>query len=196
MSGLDKILQTIDSQSQYQAEAIESEAKRQAAEICTQGEIRAKGAYAQQMEAQKRTCDRAYKNACAAADASMRRELLACRVACIEETIEEALQRAAELEDKAYFQVILRLIRQHLQKGQGTLSFSAADLDRLPADFADRLSQLDPASTFDISPEPADIENGFVLCYGRISENCSFRAIAEAEKNRIRDCAAAVLFEE
>ena len=45
-----------------------------------------------------------------------------------------------------------------------------------------------------LSKVPADIEDGFILSYGLISENCSFRAIIEAEKEDIRDTAARILF--
>ena len=45
-----------------------------------------------------------------------------------------------------------------------------------------------------ISEKPAEIENGFILTYGLISENCSFRAIIEAERDSLRDMAAAELF--
>ena len=45
-----------------------------------------------------------------------------------------------------------------------------------------------------LSKQPADIEDGFILSYGLISENCSFRAMMEAEKEDIRDTAARILF--
>ena len=45
-----------------------------------------------------------------------------------------------------------------------------------------------------ISDIPADIDNGFVLKYGLISENCTFREVIESEKDRIRDILAGILF--
>ena len=45
-----------------------------------------------------------------------------------------------------------------------------------------------------ISDVPAEISDGFVLEYGLISENCSFSAVLEAEKEGVRDLAARHLF--
>ena len=38
------------------------------------------------------------------------------------------------------------------------------------------------------------MEDGFILTYGLISENCSFSAIAESEREAMRDTAAKALF--
>ena len=89
-----------------------------------------------------------------------------------------------------------RLAEQKLRKGSGLISLSENDLKRLPADFETdiRSSAEKLGGTLEISKKPADISDGFILSYGLISENCSFRAIIESERDEVRDTAAAKLF--
>ena len=63
-------------------------------------------------------------------------------------------------------------------------------------DFESRLNEIAKIKGGDItlSEKPADIESGFILSYGLISENCSFRSILESEKDSVRDTAASFLF--
>ena len=76
------------------------------------------------------------------------------------------------------------------------LSLSRRDLGRVPDSFIKELSAAAEkvGGSVKLDTEPADIENGFILTYGLISENCSFRAVVEAEREGVRDTAARVLF--
>ena len=89
-----------------------------------------------------------------------------------------------------------KLAVKRLSGGEGVLSLSSRDLARVPADFMQKLSAAaaKTGGSVKLAKEPAEIENGFVLTYGLISENCSFRAIIEAEREGVRDTAARVLF--
>ncbi len=66
----------------------------------------------------------------------------------------------------------------------------------MPVDFAKKADSIaeKAGGTIRISDKCADIENGFILEYGLISENCSFRDIIEAERDAVRDTAARALF--
>lgn len=198
MSGLDKILHEIENQSRQRSELMEKEAVQKADVIRAEGERISEEKYNALVQKYRDECERKYANACSAADSEMRRELLMCRVECIDNAVKNALERASALPEKEYFAVILKLVAKHLQPGNGILSFGAKDLSRVPDDFAEKVNNLAEKGkmTITISDKPVDIENGFLLTYGKISENCSFDAIAEAERNSIRDKAAAVLFEE
>lgn len=198
MSGLDKILQEIENQSRQRSELLEKEADRKADTIRAEGERASEEKYNALVQKYRDECEREYANACSAADSAMGRELLMCKVECIDNAVKNALEYVSSLPDKEYFAIILKLVVKHLQQGNGILSFGARDLARLPDDFAEKVNNFteNGKTTITISDRPADIENGFLLSYGKISENCSFSAIAEAERNTIRDKAAAVLFEE
>lgn len=197
MSGLDQILDMIESQGKQNADALIRSAEQKAEKIRLEGEAKANEEFDRQIERFRSDCDMAYRNACSSADAAARRELLACKVAYIDKAIQTAIERTADLPDSEYFGILIRLLGKHIRKGKGILQLSAKDLKRLPADFERNIHLLAESenSEIELLAEPADIENGFILSYGLISENCSFDSIAESEKNEIRDIAAAVLFE-
>lgn len=196
MSGLDEILNIIDEQRIQNEESIIGAANQKAAAIRSEGEQKAQKAYSEQLEKGQTDAKRDFVNACASVDSDMKRKVLDSKVKLIDSAIEATLERLAKLPEDEYFAMLERLAEQKLRKGSGLISLSANDLKRLPADFETdiRSSAEKLGGTLEISKKPADISDGFILSYGLISENCSFRAIIESERDEVRDTAAAKLF--
>lgn len=196
MSGLDEILNIIDEQRIQNEESIIGAANQKAAAIRSEGEQKAQKAYSEQLEKCQTDAKRDFVNACASVDSDMKRKVLDSKVKLIDSAIEATLERLAKLPEDEYFAMLKRLAEQKLRKGSGLISLSANDLKRLPADFETdiRSSAEKLGGTLEISKKPADISDGFILSYGLISENCSFRAIIESERDEVRDTAAAKLF--
>lgn len=196
MSGLDEILNIIDEQRIQNEESIIGAANQKAAAIRSEGEQKAQKAYSEQLEKGQTDAKRDFVNACASVDSDMKRKVLDSKVKLIDSAIEATLERLAKLPEDEYFAMLKRLAEQKLRKGCGLISLSANDLKRLPADFETdiRSSAEKLGGTLEISKKPADISDGFILSYGLISENCSFRAIIESERDEVRDTAAAKLF--
>ena len=196
MSGLDEILNIIDEQRIQNEESIIGAANQKAAAIRSEGEQKAQKAYSEQLEKGQTDAKRDFVNACASVDSDMKRKVLDSKVKLIDSAIEATLERLAKLPEDEYFAMLKRLAEQKLRKASGLISLSANDLKRLPADFETdiRSSAEKLGGTLEISKKPADISDGFILSYGLISENCSFRAIIESERDEVRDTAAAKLF--
>lgn len=196
MSGLDEILNIIDEQRIQNEESIIGAANQKAAAIRSEGEQKAQKAYSEQLEKGQADAKCDFVNACASVDSDMKRKVLDSKVKLIDSAIEATLERLAKLPEDEYFAMLKRLAEQKLRKGSGVISLSANDLKRLPADFETdiRSSAEKLGGTLEISKKPADISDGFILSYGLISENCSFRAIIESERDEVRDTAAAKLF--
>ena len=196
MSGLDEILNIIDEQRIQNEESIIGAANQKAAAIRSEGEQKAQKAYSEQLEKGQTDAKRDFVNACASVDSDMKRKVLDSKVKLIDSAIEATLERLAKLPEDEYFAMLKRLAEQKLRKGSGLISLSANDLKRLPADFETdiRSSAEKLGGTLEISKKPADISDGFILSSGVISENCSFRAIIESERDEVRDTAAAKLF--
>lgn len=196
MSGLDEILNIIDEQRIQNEESIIGAANQKAAAIRSEGEQKAQKAYSEQLEKGQTDAKRDFVNACASVDSDMKRKVLDSKVKLIDSAIEATLERLAKLPEDEYFAMLKRLAEQKLRKGSGVISLSANDLKRLPADFETdiRSSAEKLGGTLEISKKPADISDGFILSYGLISENCSFRAIIESERDEVRDTAAEKLF--
>ena len=126
----------------------------------------------------------------------VKRRILAEKLDIISEITERTLARLNALPAKDYFGLLIKMAEKKLRAEEGTISLGEADLKRIPADFEQSLKAAAEkvGGTVTLSHTPVDIEDGFILTYGLISENCSFRAIIEAEKDGIRDTAAQALF--
>ncbi len=196
MSGLENILSIIDSQQKENEKKIMDHAENKVREIMSEAEDKADKAYKEYIQRATLKNEHDYNTACSSIDSAMKRKILEYKVKRINEAIEKAYQKLHNLPDTEYFQLIEKLAKRDLRKGDGVISMCSNDLKRLPADFKDKLSKAasDKGGSITISDEPADIADGFILTYGNISENYSFRAVLEAEKETVRDITARELF--
>lgn len=196
MAGLDEILNMISARQKQTEDSIIKAAESKAEQIIKEGESKAQAAYDEYIRKTQSQHERDYENNRNAIDAEMKRKILSCKVELINTAIEKTIQKLKNLPDKEYFDLIARLAEKHMRAGEGTISFGRSDLKRMPADLENRLNEKASVSggSIKISSEPADIEDGFILSYGLISENCSFRAIIESESEEVRDIAARELF--
>ena len=196
MAGLDEILDLIAAQQKQTEESMIKAAESRADVIKAEGQAKAEAAYKEHLEKAKAQIEKDYENTCASTDAEMKRKILGFKVSVIDDAIGKTVEKLRSLPEKDYFDLLLRLVQRHLQSDKGTISLCSRDLERMPSDFESRLDELarKAGGSICVSKEPADIEDGFILSYGLISENCSFSAILEAEKDGVRDTAARVLF--
>ncbi|MDE5770986.1 MAG: V-type ATP synthase subunit E [Ruminococcus sp.] len=196
MSGLDEILDIISQQQKQTENNIIRRAEEKARAIEAEGNAEAEKAYEDYMKKASVQAETDYKNAYNSADAEMKRKILKCRVEIIDSAIENIISALDGLPESEYFEMILKIVGRKLHKGNGIIYFGENDLQRLPSDFAEKLTVLaeKEGGMVVISDKAAEINDGFVLEYGLISENCSFGAIIESEKDGIRDTLARELF--
>jgi V/A-type H+-transporting ATPase subunit E len=196
MSGIDEILDMISAQQKQTEESMIQAARSKADRMLSEGNEKAEAAYKDYMDKAGAQLERDYENGCNSVDAEMKRRILACKVGLIDEALEKAVKKLKSLPDKEYFEMLSSLAEKHLRSGEAVIQLSAGDLKRVPADFEKGLSAKAEklGGSVKLSREPADISDGFVLSYGLISENCSFGAIIEAEREEVRDIAARELF--
>ncbi|MBP5379439.1 MAG: H(+)-transporting ATPase, partial [Ruminococcus sp.] len=93
MSGLDEILNLIETQQQQGEELILKAAKSKAAAIKAEGDKKAQTAYDDFMHRSKEQAEKDYENACNSVDADMKRRLLSCKVGLIDEAIEKTIAK-------------------------------------------------------------------------------------------------------
>jgi V/A-type H+-transporting ATPase subunit E len=196
MSGIDEILNMIGTQQKDNEDRIIAAAETKAAQIQKEADEKAARAYDESVERAKQLHQRNYENACSSVDTEMKRRILDCKVELIDETVAKVLEKLRSLPDKEYFSLIAKMIKSHIKGEKGTVYFGKDDLKRLPADLSADISSAAEkvGGSLVISDVPAEISDGFVLEYGLISENCSFSAVLEAEKEGVRDLAARHLF--
>ncbi len=196
MAGLEDILNIIDSQQKETESRIMSSAESKVREINMDAAAKADKAYSDYMKKAEAENLRSFESSCVSVDAEMKRRILKCKVGLIDEVIEKTLQKLRSQNDADYFTMLEKLITRSIRKDDGTVSLSSKDLGRLPAGFEDKLKAkaAEIGGGIKIDTKPADIEDGFILTYGLISENCSFSAILETERESIKDLASTELF--
>ena len=95
-----------------------------------------------------------------------------------------------------YFVLIRKMLKQFVLAKQGELYFSERDLDRMPDGFETEVEEIaaSKGGSLLLMKEPKNIDGGFILVYGGIEENCSFKALFLAQKDRILDKVHELLF--
>ena len=193
MTGLEKIVKQIQDEAQQAAEESIAQAKAQAQEILERAQLQAQA----QVEAiqQKAESDLANAKAAAqsAAELTRRRAILAAKQELIGETIDAAQKAIYQLPAADYFDLILRMVEKFSLPQAGEISFSAADLARLPEGFESRLEKA-AKGALKRSDLPCSIDGGFVLTYGGVEENCSIEALFYAAREDLQDKVHTLLF--
>ncbi len=71
----------------------------------------------------------------------------------------------------------------------GEIYFSEKDLDRMPQGFEAVIEKaaVSKGGSLTLVKEPKNIDGGFILVYGGIEENCSFRALLAARRDELSD---------
>ena len=194
MAGLDKILDSIKAESdeavakrinnaKAEAEALKKEAEASVKDECAQ--IEARG---------KRQADDTISRAESAAALLKRKAVLAEKQAIIAEVFDEAEQKLTALPEDRYFDTIMKIAVKNALPEDGRIIFSAADRKRLPSGFESSLNGRLSKGSLKVSDETIDTTGGFVLSYGGIEQNCTFKALIDAEREKLTDKVTKVLF--
>ncbi|MCI8566438.1 MAG: hypothetical protein HFI39_09020 [Lachnospiraceae bacterium] len=196
MTGLDKILHQIEEEAKSSADKIIEEANAQAQEILSEAAASCKEleeASAAKTEAAARDI---LSKSRSAAQMQRKQELLAAKQQIIGEIIDKAQASLYTLEDKAYFELIARMLEKFALAEKGEIRFSEKDRKRLPAGFDKVVAETaaKKGGELTVSSETCAIDGGFLLVYGGIEENCSFAAMFASERENLQDKVHTLLF--
>ena len=195
MAGLDKIIEKIQADSDKKCQEIISQAKQATVDILNDAERDGKNEYTKIMEqAQKQTKnDVLLKKSGIQMNSS--RTILSAKNEAIGYALDATLKTLKTMDDKLYFAFIARLIIKNAQKGNGVLYFSENDLKRVPNDFIAAVSnQLGAEKKIELSKKAAAIEDGFLLIYGDIEVNCTFKALLHSNSEDIKEIICKIIF--
>lgn len=196
MTGLETIISQIAQDAKAEADELLAQANASASELTENAKLEAEKQTAAVLRKGDVQAKEIRERAESAAQLEKRNRLLRFKQQLIGEMIDSTRDALEKAPDEVYFSTLLKLAARFSQKGRGELRLNARDLSRLPADFEKSLKQAVPESEITVSRTPCDIESGFLLIYGEIDVNCTFRAIFDAAADQLRDAAGAVLFPE
>ena len=198
MAGLDKIIDQIMEEARGQAQDIVKEAEEKAqalleeakaesekhcAAILREGEAAA-AAYESRMESSR--------------DLKKRTALLQAKQELIASVLDRAYEKLCSLDYADYFDFLARAAEKYALPWKGRMVLSAKDLSRMPEDFPGRVEKLAEArgGALLVDKTPGEIENGFIIIYGAIEENCTLRALFDSNRDQLQDAVHSLLFAE
>ena len=131
-----------------------------------------------------------------AADLRRRTAILAAKQEMISQVLDKAYQKFCSMDEETYFATLLDILKKFVMEDDGVIFFSEEDRAKLPDDYEEKIEAIaaEKGGTLTVSQENRNIERGFVLAYGGIEENCSFRALFDSRKDDLQDKVQAVLF--
>jgi V/A-type H+-transporting ATPase subunit E len=165
----------IIAQAQAEADKIKSQSDEKIALEKNNGEIRAKSS----------------------ADLKKRQAILKAKQEIINNVIDKAYGKILAMKADEYFAMLEKIIEKSAQAKAGEIRFSAKDAGRLPQGFDKRVADIASkcGGSLKVSDTTVDIDGGFVLIYGGIEENCSIKAMFNADREGLADKVNNILFE-
>lgn len=192
MTGLDKIIEKIRSESQLRCDEAIANAEKTARQIEQNAEEQIKS----EREAADTASDEAAKavvyHALASIEQQKKQAILKAKIQAINSAIDAAQEALLSLTPAKYFSAMLSLANANAQGGEGIIKFNKKDLKRLPAGFLKQLAAQLPE--IKLSDEPVDIENGFIMVYGDIEINCTIDALIYEKRDELMELVNSIVF--
>ena len=183
MTSSEKILAGIAEESKAQADKINSDAEKQAADIIAAAREEAESeAEKIKAEAEKKA-ELIINSGKSSAELLKRDTALKCRRELIEKALITVADTVNAYNDKDYFDFLLTLIKKEKLNGKGEVYLSVKDKARDTASFKSELSALD----LTLSDTFADINGGFILKYGDIQINGELSALIHEKRDVLTD---------
>ncbi len=196
MTGLEKIVDQILAEANQEADRLIEEANGQAKQIAEEADAQTEKSVQEikkKSEAQAKNLEERMHSS---NDLYLRTQTLAVKQDVIADVIETAYQKVCSMDTESYFGMLEKLIEKYALPQSGEIYFSDSDLWAMPAGFYNRIQAVaeKAGGTLTLSQEGKNIENGFVLVYGGVEQNCTLRAIFDANRDEMQDTVHAILY--
>lgn len=196
MTGLDKIISQILDDAGKEADGTLKKAKCEAEEIIRQSNEECQRALEEGRI--KLSAERAaYRERMqSSAELKKRQAVLLAKQQVIGRMLDRAYEALLSRESADYFELIQKMLTTFVLAKQGEIYFSGRDLDRMPEGFESviQAAAAEKGGSLKLSDEPKNIDGGFILVYGGVEENCTFKALLAARKDELSDKVHELLF--
>lgn len=196
MTGLEKIIDQILADAKTKADEITATAQAEADQILADAKQQAGKITADIQKKSETDVENYKKSAASANDLYRRTEVLKAKQEVISHMIQAAYEKVCAMEPAGYFAMLEKMLAKNVVAQDGILCLSQKDLNRMPEGFSDTVSEIakKAGGTLEISQTGKNIENGFVLVYGGIEDNCSIKAMFDAKRDQMQDTVNALLY--
>lgn len=197
MTGLDKIINQILDEANNSANEKLEEAKAKVKEITDAAETEAK-ALEEEISKKSEVEIANYRDRVeSSADLKSRTAVLEAKQEVIAQTMEKAYDKFCSKSDDEYFSTLKDMLKKFVLPQEGEVYFSDKDLKKMPSGFEEEIGKIakGKGGSLKVSKENRDVEGGgFVLAYGGVEENCSFRALFDSKRDDLQDEIQKILF--
>lgn len=196
MTGLEKIINTIDSDNAVRCEQIISSAQKKAESLKTEAKTNAEIKAKEIIDSAKEKCNKT-ADIQESRNAQIQKQfLLNTRINLINGVISAASQKLDNLTDGEYFDFLIKLIKKYACEGKCECICNSKDNARMPAGFKTQAVEAASSKGAELTfpDKTADIKNGFILRYGLIEINCSFDSIIDENREELKEKVNAILF--
>ena len=196
MEGLDKIIDQILLDAQKQAEDILETANKEAGQILAEAQNASDAMRAEAGEKAKELESLNESRIQSSMEQQRKIAKLRARQEKIREVIDEAYEVLKNQDVSEYFETVKKLIQTYAFPEAGEIYFSKEDLERMPTGYEAQIMEAasKAGGSLQLIKEPKPIDDGFILVYGGIEENCTFRALIDAKKDELQDTVNQILF--
>ncbi len=196
MTGLEKMKSQILEDARTLADGRIADAQSRAREILEDAKAEAKKDAAGITQRSEAKVANYRERVASSADLQRRTRILAAKQEIISEVLEQAYGRLCTMEAGPYFDMLLDILKKYVQPQEGVIYFSSSDLERMPSDFEARMNRIAEAKggSLTVAEKGKNIENGFVLAYGGIEENCVLKAMFDARRDELSDKIHQIMF--
>ena len=136
------------------------------------------------------------ERALSSCDLQKRKALLEAKQEVISDVLEKAYDTLLSADDETYFNMLRKMLDKFVLAQEGEICFSPEDLKRMPQGYEKEISDIaeKKGGKLVLSKEHRNIRGGFVLIYGGIEENCTFKAMFDSKRGELSDKVHALLF--
>lgn len=196
MTGLEKMQSQILSEAESSAKEILDQAKKEAEGIVEEARKRAEAECRRISEKSEAEVKGLEERAVSSSDLQRRKELLQAKQEVISQMLDQAYESLLCADEKDYFDMLRKMLRKFVLPQEGKICFSKEDLERMPKGFQEEIQAIakEKGGALALSEEVRSVRGGFVLIYGGIEENCTFRAMFNSKKDELSDKVHALLF--
>ena len=196
MTGLEKMKSQILDEANRSAGEILEQAKKEADAVMAEARKNAEAECQRISEKSEADAESLKGRAESSCDLQKRKAVLKAKQEVISEILKRAYKKMLASDTETYFDIIRKMLNKYVLPEEGEICFYSDDKKRMPDGFEKEIAAIAAAKggKLIVSKEERNIQGGFVLIYGGIEENCTFKAMFDSRRGELSDKVHALLF--
>ena len=188
-----KIIDNIMQEAASEAKQLAAEAERDSEKRLDEAESECKRIEAEEQKRCKAELQGLIKRSESARASRQRTRLLGVKQEILKDAVDTAYKSITSVSGEEYDEILKGLLKPRLHGGECVIYFPPSKKPSKQLDAAIKELAAKSCCKYTLSYEREDIEDGFVLVYGGIEENCSFSTLFNERRSEISDYAAQLL---